>query len=350
VRFLKIMKTPVLLLTVTLLLSCELLLGPEPDTSPEGILKSLWDDFNNIYAYMDFRMSENLLFDDWYDVYYNQQRGYARRVTSNMSDDSLFNVCAWMLRELKDPHVGLYAPGKFASSYTEDDEDFNLELIKQQLTNRGTGKYKNFYYGTFSSANIGYIHIIGFTEDNVDPMNQTWGKAIDDIIIDIAHTDALILDIRGNRGGHVYAMEYIAARFASAHKEYLIARQKNGPGPNDYQKPRTHIITPANIRYTKPILLLTNKDTVSVSERFTMALRTQDHITHIGTKTRGALSVRIERPMINGWFYSISSERVTDMNGKIYEGVGIEPDVRVEYGVNDRQIDSAVELAKKLGQ
>ena len=348
-RIMKISKIPALFL-ILILSSCSLLLGPEPDTSPEGILKSLWDDFNNIHAYLDIRMSQNTDYNDWHDVYYNQRTGYAHKIRYNMSERSLFNVCASMLRILNDPHVGLYMPDAFASSYTDDNEDiFSLETVKLMLKNNGTGKYKNFYYGIFDLpelySNIGYIHIIGFTEDNVDPMKQTWGLVIDNIINDISGTDALILDIRNNRGGHVYAMEYIAARFASSSKEYLLASNKNGSGPKDFQSPRIHIIKPANTRYTKPIILLTNNNTVSVSERFTLALRTQEHIIHAGTVTRGALSVRIERPMVNGWFYSISPERVTDMNGKIYEGIGVVPDVHIEYGSNDMQIREAIKMA-----
>jgi len=30
--------------------------------------------------------------------------------------------------------------------------------------------------------------------------------------------------------------------------------------------------------------------------------------------------------MINGWYYTISAFRVTDMDGKCYEGTGISPD------------------------
>jgi len=361
VKFTKLIIIPFLLLVIMLLLSCELLLGPEPDTSPQGILYNLWNDFNNIYAYMDIRMSENVRFNDWHDVYYNPLDGYSRRIGPYTTEGSLFNVCVNMLRELNDSHVVLYMPGRNENSYVDNSDYFRLDAIKELLKDGGSDKYKNFYYGTVNlpdvSSNIGYIYIIGFTEENTDPMIQTWGRSIDDIIIDLAHTDALVLDVRANRGGHVYIMEYIAARFTSEPKEYLLASNKNGPGPYDFQPIKTHIIKPAHIRYTKPdikpIILLTNNDTVSVSERFTIALRTQKNVVHMGTSTRGALSVRIERPMVNGWFYSISSERVTDMNGVVYEGRGISPDAEyiVEYGIEygrDEQIRSAIALADKL--
>jgi len=104
------------------------------------------------------------------------------------------------------------------------------------------------------------------------------------------------------------------------------ASAKNGPGRNDFSAPMTFRVRPNGTRFTKRIALLTNKATVSASEWFTMALKTQRHVTHVGTPTRGAFSPKTSRPMINGWYYTISAFRVTDMNGKCFEGKGISPE------------------------
>jgi len=151
-------------------------------------------------------------------------------------------------------------------------------------------------------------------------------------------------------------MEYIAARFVSEPKDYIKVKVKTGPGPNDLSAPIIYTIksikkaSDNRYGYTKPIVLITNKNTVSVSEWFTMALRTQSHITHIGTATCGAFSPRNERFMINGWVYSISQERVTDMNDKYYEGIGISP-VKKEHIITnttsqaDKQLEDAFRIA-----
>ena len=354
----EIAKIPALLLMAALLLSCELFLGPEPDTSPQGILKSLWSDFNNIYAYLDYRMSLNNSYNDWHDVYHNKTNGFALRVRNNMSEQSLFSVCENMLKQLNDPHVALYKPGDIGYSYSAGNQasgsKFFPDDVKKLLENGGKTQYSNFIYGVFTPVyaepRIGYIYIYDFLEGKEDAAYENWGKAIDSIIKELSNTKAIVLDIRSNRGGHVYVMEYIAARFASSKKEYIKVKMKNGPGANNYGSPKTHIIIPSNLNYTKPVVLLTNNDSVSAAERFTIALRTQNHVTHAGTATRGALSVRVERAMINGWFYSISPEMVTDMNGKIYEGIGVIPDAQhiIESGADDAQTKKAKELAVSL--
>lgn len=350
-RNLKILILPV----IVLLSTCQLFLGPDPDISPEEVLKSLWNDFNDIHANLDFRMCTNHVFNSWYDVYYNEQLGYSRRVYPDMPDESLFNLCANMLRELNDPHAGLYAPGKFVSSHVDNNPDsFSLSVARRYLIENGNDNYLNFLYGRFSSApEIGYIHIALFTDETFQPENQEWGKAIDGIIDSLKNTQAMVLDVRGNRGGEIFVMEYITARFASEKKDYLRTRAKTGPGKNDFSKEIIYTVKPISAvsdnryGYTKPIVLLTNKGTVSAAEWFTMALRTQSHVTHVGTPTCGAFSSRSNRFMINGWIYSISPEKVTDINGNYYEGIGISPDKDhiIVNTKSDEQLQYALELA-----
>jgi len=346
-----------LILPAVLLLSaCQFFLGPEPNTSPPEVLKSLWTDFNNIHANLDIRMSNNSNgYKSWYDVYYNEENGYAKKVYPSMSESSLFFLCGRMLKELDDPHVALFAPGLFSSSYSYS--YLNIESVRGMLSGRGNTGFTNFVFGKFSSdPDIGYIYISTFERDKTGNKEQEWGKKIDTIISSLADTKALILDVRYNVGGDVYITEYIAARFASVSKDYIKARVKTGPGKNDLSAPLIYTVKSISkasgnqYGYTKPIVLMTNKHSVSAAEWFTMALRTQSHVTHVGGRTCGAFSSRNDRFMINGWFYTISPERVTDINGISYEGVGIYPDEKyiISNLTDIQQLEYAVNLAVEL--
>jgi hypothetical protein len=347
-----------LLFALVLLSSCKFFLGAEPDTGPSDVLKSLWNDFNNIHANLDFRMSANQNYGSWYDVFYNKDTGYARKIKSGMTEESLFNVCADMLDELKDPHVSLFSSDYgFRSYFTGVNEYFTTEKARSYLKGNGSAVNKNLIYGVFSSdSDIGYIYISEFLNENAGAESQESANAIDGIINALENTRALVLDVRNNRGGDIYVMEYIAARFASESKDYCKLINKKGPGPNDFSAPIIYTIksikeASGNIYgYTKPIVLLTNKNTVSMAEWFTMALRTQSHVTHMGTPTCGAFSPRKDRFMINGWVYSISPGRVTDMDGNNYEGPGITPDKEEHIIANtsnqtDKQLEEALEIA-----
>jgi C-terminal processing protease CtpA/Prc len=221
------------------------------------------------------------------------------------------------------------------------------------LQNNGNDQFDNFIYGTFlseSEPQIGYICIQSFTHSSAKPgYKQDWAEKINDIVPYLNDVPAIVVDIRCNGGGDSWAMEYIAARFAAKAEDYIKESVKNGPGHNDFSAPKTRILKPAGARYTRPIVLLTNGDSVSAAEWFTLALRTQEHVTHAGTATHGAFSGREERSLLNGWIYRISPYRITDMDGNCYEGRGISPDNEIA-GTEDKQLEDARDLALELAR
>jgi hypothetical protein len=339
-----------IIITITAIIflsSCQVFLGHDPDNSPRGVFDRIWTDFDETYALMDVKGI------NWNEVYKN----FSPLISSGMSERELFDVCANMLRTLNDAHVYIMSPFAFSNSGGRFDlankELFSLEVVRKYLDNGGNSAGDGmFLYGTFSSKpNVGYIYIAGFASGTTGTaQSQDWIKAIDGIIQSLADTDSLVVDIRGNRGGLPANVDYIAARFASKQKDYVEIRTKNGSGRNDFSSPLSNAIKPAGNRYGRPIVLLTNKQTISGGEWFTLALRTQDHVTHAGGTTNGAFSLSLERSLINGWIYSVSVQKVTDMNGKCYEGIGITPQYEItntegEIAANkDAQLEYARDL------
>ena len=185
-------------------------------------------------------------------------------------------IQAEMLELLDDAHVSLSSPfAHFKGGGwldTVNAEPFSLDVVRTYLNNGGTfvGN-RMFLYGTFSSnPRVGYIYIAGFAHGSAAVAGQDWVRAIDGITQSLADTDWLVLDIRGNRGGLIANVDYIASRFVSAQAAYAQIRTKNGPGRNDFSTPVTEIIRPAGSQYTNPIALLTNRQTISGGEWFTL--------------------------------------------------------------------------------
>ena len=325
-------------LILILLSACQVFLGPDPDTSDTGVLYSLWKDFNEIHAYIQIRMDRNPRYESWDDVFEH----YNTRLEKNEID--LFSASTRMLGELEDPHVSLYATSGYLYSlgnsfytyrnnysFASEKNEF-IEMTRNLLTDRGTMTEDNMLlYGSFiSDPHIGYLFISQFV-DRFNPTDSfNWVETVDESIDFFReNTSVVIIDIRYNTGGLIPALEYIAARFAAVKSDYIMASTKNGPGPDDFSSPLTFRITPAVISYTKPVVVLTNKVSMSASEWFTLAMRNQPHAIHLGLSTAGAFSIRTTRPMINGWYYSISAHKVTDMEGLCYEGFGVRPQVEI---------------------
>ena len=322
------------ILFIIIISSCHVFLGTDPDNDPKSIFDSIWNDFNEIYPFFEIKGI------DWDEIY----RIYSPQIHPGMNDLSLFHVCSQMLDELNDPHVILFSP----FSIPQGRPSLDFWHVTSRLIDEGTFTDDNmFLYGTFKTRpDVGYIHIRRFSSGKISiasGMVQDWAKQIDTILRSLAHTNSIILDIRNNNGGFSSNAQYIASRFTSIQKDFMITRTKNGPGPDDFSDPVTWAISPATTRYTKLVVLLTNNDTISAAERFTLALRTQNHVIHVGESTSGAFSVRITRPLINGWIYTMSVQQVTDIHGNNLEGTGIIPDIELT-GRIDQQLEFALDF------
>ena len=329
--------------------ACGAFLGSDPENSPQGIFDSIWNEFDRTYALFDIKGI------NWKTVYNSN----AAKISPGMSDKELFKVCSDMLGVLNDAHVTLMSPfatynsgGRFDTSNMEP---FSLDVIKTKYLNaEHTAGGGMFVYGTFKSKpSVGYIHISGFANGENTGGSQDWIKAIDGINRELSAASSIVLDLRGNRGGLPGNVNYIASRFAAKQKNYAKVRTKNGPGRNDFSSPIIEVIKPEGTVYAKPIILLTNAQTISGGEWFTLALLSQDHVIHTGSATAGAFSLSLERFLVNGWAYTVSVQKVTDMKDNCYEETGISPD-SLRYVTNtggnilldmDDQLDYALSIA-----
>ena len=70
--------------------------------------------------------------------------------------------------------------------------------------------------------------------------------------------------------------------------------------------------------------------TVSAAEILVLCLRALPNVTHLGDTTRGALSDMLWKRLPNGWTVSLSNEVYADADGRLWEGKGIPPEVRIE--------------------
>ena len=315
----------VIILILLLFSACQAFLGSDPENNPIGIFNQLWGDFNRSYALFDERLGDKT----WSEIgdYYSEQ------IAPDINNWDLFRLCAQMVNTLNDPHVSLRSPFRHSSYYLTDQAGrtgFVREDIQAQLINEGKlAGGEMFLYGRFTSKpTAGYLHIRKFIDNSGIGLNivQDWAKEIENIVRELRDTtDFLIVDVRNNEGGFSINRLYIASHFVSVPRDYIRVSTKNGPGPNDFSAPLVKSIRPAQVTYTKPIVLLTNTWTTSSAEWFTLALLSQDHVTHAGETTRGSLSARLDRQLVNGWIYSMSIQRVTTADGRQVEGKGISP-------------------------
>ncbi|MEM8725635.1 MAG: S41 family peptidase, partial [Pseudomonadota bacterium] len=153
-------------------------------------------------------------------------------------------------------------------------------------------------YGV-TSDDIGYIAIMsvgGFAgePDASDAAElAALNEAMDEVIGAFLKADvkAVLIDLSVNRGGYDFLGRAIAGRFADRRR---LAFSKFAGDAQD-RTPQQMFVEPAEApRYLGPVFVLTSDVTVSAAETFTMSLRALPNVTHVGSRTRGALSDVLE--------------------------------------------------------
>ena len=301
--------------------ACSFFYGETPSLSYSQMFDSLWKDYKETYALFEVRGV------DW-DEQYEKCRPL---ISNNMTDKEYFEVLKKLLYPLQDAHVYVKSPlGSLNSG--EDNvvpDNFSLEEVCNQfIENPKKCGNKIITYGTLKTDSaIGYIHIAGFSSGQTGiNQKQDWAEEIDLALEALKDTRSIILDVRGNRGGLTGNVSRISGRFCAENKVYAISRTKNGKAKNDFGPGvELEIKKNGSWQYTKPVILLTNAQTMSAGEEFTMAMKSQPHVVQVGNHTCGVFSLSLERAMVNGWKYSVSVQKVCEPDGNIPEGKGIIP-------------------------
>jgi carboxyl-terminal processing protease len=308
-------------------------------SEPEKNFEHLWKTYDRNYALFGAKHI------DWDALY----KVYRPRVTAKTTDDELFQIIADMLGNLNDNHVGLSSPKRrFQSGILGQMkiEDFGLDLVKQKYLK---GKAKPLVDGVFDygwlTDSIGYFHFRGFGR-----MEQT-EAAIDQIIKEFKDAKAIVVDVRGNGGGDDRVGKLIADRFADRKRLYMKTAIRNGARHDDFTPWKYWYVEPGGpLQFTKPVILLTHRFSVSAAENFTLAMRMLPHVTVVGDATSGVFADVYGDRMPNGWSFRVSFKLFIDPSGFCWEGIGVPADIRETNTKQDieQQRDKVLDLAVSL--
>lgn len=310
----------------------------EFDNTPQGNLEALWKIIDEHYCFLDYKKEAYGL--DWDQVH----EKYRARVNSQMTSKQLFEVLADMLAELRDGHVNLTAAhdyGRYWSWYEDYPTNFSDTLLRRYM---GTD-YKIASGITYRvlDDNIGYMRYESF--------NDAIGEGnLDEVFMHLILCRGLIVDIRNNGGGMLTNAEKLAARFC--HQRTLVGyhQHKTGPGHGDFSTPEPLYLEPSsNIRWNKPVVLLTNRRVYSAANEFAVYMRTFPLVTIVGDHTGGGAGMPFSGSLPNGWSVRFSAVPMYDAQGQSAE-FGIEPDHNVQQTDADfaRGQDTLIEFARHL--
>lgn len=170
----------------------------------------------------------------------------------------------------------------------------------------------------------------------------------------------IIIDVRENPGGNILDQNFLLGRFIDKPLVIGQTRYKLNPGRLDYTPWADAVIKPFqngnSIRV--PVIALVNKHTISMAEVLAMTVKSLPNGKLVGERTWGGHGGLMETEDFNGGSFRVpgfltvnaASTMFRYKDGKIYEGIGVPPDIEIKTDKTaiaagrDLQLEKAISL------
>ncbi len=382
----------------------------QPGTTLTGNFSQVFDDFwnsmNNNYVFWSLDTTN---WDNMYKIYsplfaklnlYDSAneitaKGYFRNMVNGLIDShfTLFPDGDFIQpahnRKLQNPQFieNLFKTAPFSPSadgrfyYTNLIDTLYLDSTSKHIAIDTVSSNHDFMVacGTINSGAILYLSFSSF-----DLVSEYQGgipkvkTTLDYFFAQLKNSSikGLIIDVRGNGGGDLRDLNFLVGSLIGSPLHIGYTRSKNGNGRLDYTPWANAIVTPTAgaTAFTKPIVVLADGESVSMSEITAMSLKTLPNTTIVGDTTWGANGPLTDNTIFNAGSFNFgklstdittgfttyygnaftSSTMFKYIDGKIYEGKGFPPDFDIKVKltdiflpnnfVDDPQLDKAIKI------
>ncbi len=171
---------------------------------------------------------------------------------------------------------------------------------------------------------VGFVQVTEFSESTSEQFDQALEE------LQGQGMKSVIVDLRDNPGG---VLQAVCTMLDKILPEGLIVYTEDKFGNrSDYKSDAACMEI--------PMAVLVNENSASASEIFAGAIKDYEYGTLIGTKTFGKGIVQTIIPLTDGSAVKVTMAKYFTPKGNYIHGVGIEPDIELEYEYQEKDDDS----------
>lgn len=191
-----------------------------------------------------------------------------------------------------------------------------------------------------AAGGIGVLGLRAFADFAFGRDDQPERKAIDAALARLAGTRAMVIDLRGNRGGAPAMVGYLASAFLPRGADVFNTFRHRGGSDSEapaewYAKPRADV----------PLYVVVDHGTGSAAESFAYTLQQVGRATIVGERSGGAANPGAPVATPEGLVVFVpTGSPVNPISHDNWEGVGVRPDVPASSA---GALDAALELARE---
>jgi len=188
-------------------------------------------------------------------------------------------------------------------------------------------------------GDVGHLRLSQFAHFEFADSDAPERAAIDDALAKLSGTRAMIVDLRGCRGGSPSMVGYLASAFvapgADIYNTFRTRSESMSEAPRTpYESPRTQL----------PLYVLVDGGTASAAESFAYTLQSAKRATIVGERSAGAANPGGMIDIGEGFSVFVSDGTpVNPITRTNWEATGIQPDVPA---TSDHALDIALRLAR----
>lgn len=237
----------------------------------------------------------------------------------------------------KDKHLNMFYNAKGFPDSSKDrkptPEQRAMQLAFMQSANFGVEKIERLPF------NIGYLELHAFAP--AEDVEKTIAAAM----TVLAHTGALIIDLRKNGGGDPNTVTMLASYLLD--KRTHLSDIYHRLGDRTEQKWTSDKVSGQRYGQKKDVYILTSKHTFSAGEDFSYALKNLKRATIVGETTGGGAHPGDFTKLATNFAMFVPSGRsISPLTKTDWEGTGVTPDVAVK--AEDAMKSAQVALLQKI--